>query len=161
MRLHMTHVTLVFCQVRPKRFLSLWYIRHKLCTYLTSRLALSPNGPSFHLSLITNEYHWVRAKWFLSQWYVWCKLCTYLAPTLTLSPNEKKCDSSWPTSPRIQSGASKMIFEPMVHSTQTVHPSCVKISTICERNKTCFHLSPVTKWYHRVHPKWFLSQWYV
>jgi hypothetical protein len=27
--------------VRPKQFLSLWYVRRKLCTYLTSRLALS------------------------------------------------------------------------------------------------------------------------
>jgi hypothetical protein len=109
-RLHMTHVTLVFCQVRPKWFPSLWYVRHKLCTYLTSRLALPPNGPSFHLSLITKEYHRVRAKWFLSQWNVWRKLCTYLAPTLTLSPNRKKWDSTWPTSPRNSIGCIKNDF---------------------------------------------------
>ena len=34
-----------------------------------------------------------------------------------------------------------MISEPMVRSTQTVHLSCVKISTISERNKISFHLS--------------------
>ena len=34
-----------------------------------------------------------------------------------------------------------MISESMVCSTQTVHLSCVKISTISERNKTSFHLS--------------------
>ena len=59
---------------------------HVSCT-LTK---LSPNGPSFHLSLVTKEYHRVRPKQFMSRWYVWRKLCTYLAPTLTLSPNEKK-----------------------------------------------------------------------
>jgi hypothetical protein len=36
-----------FHSVRPKQFLSLWYVRRKLCTYLASRLALSPNGPKW------------------------------------------------------------------------------------------------------------------
>ena len=31
--------------VASKRFLSLWYNRRKPCSYLASRLALSPNGP--------------------------------------------------------------------------------------------------------------------
>jgi hypothetical protein len=35
----------------------------------------------------------------------------------------------------VPSGASKMIFEPMVHLVQTVHPSCVKISIISKRTK--------------------------
>jgi hypothetical protein len=42
-RFHMTHVTLEFHRVRPKWLLRLWYVRHKLCTYLASRLALSLN----------------------------------------------------------------------------------------------------------------------
>jgi hypothetical protein len=45
-RFHMTHVTYKFNRVRPKPFMSLWYIQCKLCTYLASRLALSPNGPN-------------------------------------------------------------------------------------------------------------------
>jgi hypothetical protein len=53
----------------------------------------------------------------------------------------------------VPSDASKMIFEPMVHSTQTVHISFVKISTISERTKTRFHLSLITKWYHQVRRK--------
>ena len=36
---------------------------------------------------------------------------------------------------------SKMISEPMLRLTQTVHLSCVKISTISGSNKTSFHLS--------------------
>jgi hypothetical protein len=35
----------------------------------------------------------------------------------------------------VPSGASKIISMPMVHSTQTVHLSCVKISTISKRTK--------------------------
>ena len=33
-RFHMTHITEEFHRVRPKRFLSLWYVWCKLCTYL-------------------------------------------------------------------------------------------------------------------------------
>jgi hypothetical protein len=43
MRFHMTHVTSVFYPVCPKLFSNLWYVRHKPCTYLASRLSLSPN----------------------------------------------------------------------------------------------------------------------
>jgi hypothetical protein len=45
-RFHTTHVTYVFHQVRPKLFMSLWYVQCKPYTYLASRLALSPNGPN-------------------------------------------------------------------------------------------------------------------
>jgi hypothetical protein len=40
-RFHMTHVSLEFHRVRPKQFLRQWYVRHKPCTCLSSRLALS------------------------------------------------------------------------------------------------------------------------
>jgi hypothetical protein len=69
-----------------------------------------------------------------------------------------------PQDPRhlgVSSGASKMISEPMVCSVQTVHLSCVKISTISKRTKMCFRLSLITLEYHRVHQKRFLSLWYV
>jgi hypothetical protein len=108
-RFHMTHVTQEI-HPHPKWFLSLWYVRCKPCTYLASRLALSPNGPSFHLSLITSEYHRVRRNQFLCRWYVWRKLCIYRAPTLTLSLNRKKWDSTWPTSPRSSIGCVQNDF---------------------------------------------------
>jgi hypothetical protein len=44
----------------------------------------------------------------------------------------------------VPSGVSKMIYEPMVRSTQAVHLSCVKISTMSESTETSFHLSLVT-----------------
>jgi hypothetical protein len=40
-----TEMRFEFYPMRPKQFLSLWYVRCKPCTYLASRLALSPNGP--------------------------------------------------------------------------------------------------------------------
>jgi hypothetical protein len=43
MRFHTTHVTYEFYQVCSKLLMSLWYVQCKLCTYLASRLALSPN----------------------------------------------------------------------------------------------------------------------
>jgi hypothetical protein len=89
----------------------------------------------FHMIHVTSEYHQVCPKWFLSRWYVWRKLCTYLAPTLTLSPNRKKRDSQDWHHLWVPSGASKMISKPMVRSTQTMHLSCVKISTISEETE--------------------------
>jgi hypothetical protein len=103
----------------------------------------------------------MRPKWFLSRWYIRRKPCTYIAPTLTLSPNGSKWDSTWPTRLGLPSGAFKTISEPIVRLAQTVHLYCVKISTISKRTKTSFHLSLVTKEYHRVRPKRFLSQWYI
>jgi hypothetical protein len=86
-------------------------------------------------------------------WYVRRKPCSYIAPTLTLSPSGSKWDSTWPTHQGVPLGASKMIFLAMVRSTQTMHLSCVKISTISKLTQICFHLSLVTKEYRLVCPK--------
>jgi hypothetical protein len=45
---------------------------------------------------------------------------------------------------RVPPGVSKMISEAVVRSAQTMHLSCVKISTIFEWSKSSFHLSVVT-----------------
>jgi hypothetical protein len=87
---------------------------------------------TFHLNHVTSEYHRVCPKWFPSLWYVQRKLCM-----------------------------SKMIFEPIAHLVQTVHLSYVKINTISKWTQTSFHMTHVTKEYHQVCPKWFMSLWYV
>jgi hypothetical protein len=56
---------------------------------------------------------------------------------------------------------SKTIYEPLEYLAQTVHRSSVKITTISKQIEPSLHLSLVTKEYHRVRPKWFLSHWYV
>jgi hypothetical protein len=108
---------------------------------------------SFHLSLITEEYLWVRPKQFLILWYIWHKPCIYLAPTLRPSLNALKHDSTRPTSPRCSNLCVQKISEPMVRSAQTVHQSCVKISTISKWTETSFHLSLVILEYHLFHTK--------
>jgi hypothetical protein len=45
-RFHTTDITYRLHRVRPKLFISLWYIQCKPCTYLVSRLALPPNRPN-------------------------------------------------------------------------------------------------------------------
>jgi hypothetical protein len=89
------------------------------------------------------------------------KPCTNLVSRLALSPNGLERASTWASSPRSTSGASKMISRPIVCLAQTVHLSCVKISTISKWTEMSFHLNLVTYEYHRVHPKLFMSLWYV
>jgi hypothetical protein len=132
MRFHITHITEEFHRVRPKWFLSLWYIRPKPCTYLALGLAISPNRLNRASTRASSPRNTIRCvkKWFQSVWFVWCKPCTYLVPILTLSLNGPKWDSTWPTSPRCSISCVQMIFEPLVRSAQTMHVSCIKISTL-------------------------------
>jgi hypothetical protein len=90
------------------------------------------------------EFHPVHPKQFLSLWFVQRKPCTYLVSRLAQSPNGPKWDFTWPTSPRSFIGCVKWFSEPMVCSLQTVHLSCVKISTIFKRTKMSFRLSLIT-----------------
>jgi hypothetical protein len=91
----MIHVTKEFHRVRPKQFSSLWYVRHKPCTYLASRLALSPNGPNeFPLKPSYLGVPSSASMTISNPKLLWCKPCTYLSPTLTLSPNGPKWDST-------------------------------------------------------------------
>jgi hypothetical protein len=57
----------------------------------------------------------------------------------------------------VPSGVSKMIFKPLVCLAQTVHQSCVKISTISKQTDSSFHFSLVTYEYNLVCLKWFLN----
>jgi hypothetical protein len=100
-------------------------------------------------------------KWFLSLWYVWRKPCTYLAPTLTLSLNRPKWHSTRPTSPRSSVGSVQNDFWACVCSVQTMHLSCVKITTLSRQTELSFCLSLITLGCHQVRPKWFLTLWYV
>jgi hypothetical protein len=130
-RFHMTHVTKEFHRVRPKQFLSLWYIRHKMCTYLAIRLALSPNGLKRESTWALSSSSCIRCVQMISKPMV----CS--TQTVHLSCSDTKClRTDWnefqhePRRLRVPSSASKMIFEPMACSAQTVHLYCVKISTI-------------------------------
>jgi hypothetical protein len=104
---------------------------------------------SFYLTHVTYVYHWVCPKWFPCPWYTRRKSCTYLTPRLTLSPNGSKQASTWTTSPWSTIGCVKMIFEPMVCSSQTMHLSCIENNTISKWNETSLHFTHVTYEYLR------------
>jgi hypothetical protein len=145
-RFHTTHVTYEFHRVRPKLFMSLWFVPRKQCTYLASRIALSPNGPNRappdprHLGVPSGA-----SKMIHEPIVSLTQTKGYLGPTLTLSQNRSK--QKIPHDPRhlgVSLGASNTISEPTVHSTQTVHQSCIKSCTISKRTEPSFYLSLVT-----------------
>ena len=93
--------------MRPKRYLSLWYVWHKPWTYLALTLTPSPNGPNEithdprHLGVPSGA-----SKAISEPMDVWRKPRTYLALTLTPSPNGP---NEIPADPRhlgLPSGAS-------------------------------------------------------
>jgi hypothetical protein len=154
-RFHMTLITKEFVRVHSKRFLSLWYVRRKPCTYHESRLALSPNGlkrasiwvssPRSTIGCVQND--------FSSIWYVPRKPCTNLASWLALSPTYRNELPLEPHHLRVPSGASKTISEPMVRLVQNVHLSSSDTNTMSERIEIRFQMSHVTLEFYRVHPK--------
>ena len=42
-----------------------------------------------------------------------------------------------------------------------MHISCTETNTVSKQTKMRFHMTHVIKEFHRVHPNWFLSIWYV
>jgi hypothetical protein len=72
---------------------------------------------------------------FWASWYIQHKPHTYLASRLTLSTNGLKRASTWAPSPRSTIGCVQNDFDPMVCWAQTVHQSCVKISTMSKVQK--------------------------
>jgi hypothetical protein len=143
---YLDHITYEFDWVCPKWFACLLYVWHKPCTYLASRLTLSPNRtkwasiwPTSHNSSIGCTHKDFRA------------LGTFKANRapilrwdyhyLLIDQNELPLDSGHVG---VSSDVSKMIFEPMVRSAQTVHVSCVKINIMSKQTETSFHLSQIT-----------------
>jgi hypothetical protein len=102
MSFRLIHITKEYNQLRPKWFLSLWYVRQKLCSYLAPRLTLSPNGPKQASTWHTLPRSTIRCaqKPFPWPWYIQRKPCTYLASRLKLSPNGLKRAFAWSTLPR-------------------------------------------------------------
>jgi hypothetical protein len=103
----------------------------------------------------------VRPKLFMSLWYVQYKPCTYLASRLALSPNRPNRAPLDPCHLGVPSGTSKMIYQPMVHLTQTEHLSCTDANTVSKQIETRFHMTHLTLEFHRVPPVLFLSQRFV
>ena len=131
--------------MRPKRYLSLWYVWRKPCTYLALTLAPSPNGPNEFPHDTRHEEVQSGASKMIYEPMVHLAQTVHLSCTNTNSisngPNEIP---HYPHHLGVPTGASRTIYEPMVRSAQTMHRSCIKISTIPKWTKMSFELSFVS-----------------
>jgi hypothetical protein len=128
--------------VRPKWFLSLWYVWRKPCTYLVSRFALSPNG-------LKRASTWDLSLGVLSgaSEMIFDRI-VHLAQTVLLSfPDANtvyklsKQDSRWPTSPRSSKKVRPRQFLSLWYVWhKKVYESCTKITTISIRTLKPRHL---------------------
>jgi hypothetical protein len=132
--------------VCPKQFLCLWYVRCKPCTYLcTNTSTVSKRTKTkFHRTHVIYEFHRVHPKLFMSLWNVPCKPCTYLVSRTALSPNRPNRAPPDPHHLGVPSGASEMIYEPMVCLRQTEHLSCTDANRVSKQIKTRFYMTHVT-----------------
>jgi hypothetical protein len=144
-RFHMTHVPEEFHRVCPKCLPSLWYVRHKPCTYLALRLALSSKEPKQGSTWALSPRSTIGS--VQNDFWPYGTFGANRAPSCTDANTISKQTEirfDWPKSPKSSIGASKMISEPRVCSAQTLHLSCVKVSNISKRTGMSFHLSLVT-----------------
>jgi hypothetical protein len=136
---------------------------HLAETMHLSRLALSPN----RLKWASNWASSPRTTIGCIQNDIWAYV-TFNANRAPILHWHYHClQMEWNEIPRDQchigdlSGVSKTISDPMLCLAQTMHLSCVKISTISKQTKMSIHLSLITWEYHRVCLKRFSILWYV
>jgi hypothetical protein len=127
-RFHTTHITYEFQRVHPKLFMILLYVQSKLCTYLASRLALSPNGLNRappdprHLGVPLGASKMIYEPMFdanRAPILHWC--LHYLKRDRNESPHDPH--HLW-----VPSDAFNTIFEPAIRSTRTMLQSCIKVA---------------------------------
>jgi hypothetical protein len=112
----------------------------------------------FHMTHVTYEFHRVRPKLFMTYGTFNANCAPIFCSTIS---KRTKQISTRPSSPRSTAGASKTIYEPMVRLTQTEHLSCTNANTVSKQIKTRFHMTHITKEFHRVPPILFPSLRYV
>jgi hypothetical protein len=142
--------------------MNLWYVPCKPCTYLASRVALSPNRPNRappdprHLEVPSGVSKMIYDPMVdLTQ----TEHLSCIDPN-TVSNRSKRVPHD-PHHLEVPSGASNTISKTMARSTQTVHQSCIKSSTISKWTKMRLHMTHVTHEFYRVRSKLFMSLCYV
>jgi hypothetical protein len=138
---HSSHVTLEYHRVRPNQFLILRYLWHKPCTYHASKWALSPNRPKqastwaspprSTVGCVQNDF-WANGK-----------LGANRAPKTDSNTISEQTDARFHITHvtyEFHQVCPKWYPSPMAHSAQTMHLSCVKISTISKRMETSLNL---------------------
>jgi hypothetical protein len=110
--IHLSLVTFEYHRVRSRRFLRLWYVWCKPCTYLALILTLFLSGPKWDstwptsprcsIGCVQNDF------WACGMFSA--RPCTNLASRLALSPNGPKRASTWASSPRSTIGCVQNDF---------------------------------------------------
>jgi hypothetical protein len=132
-------ITKEYHWVRPKWLLNLWYVWCKSCTYLESRLTLSPNRPKWASTWASSPRSATRC--IQNDFWPYGVYDTNHAPTLTPSPNGPKQDSTWPTSPRSSIRCIQNDF--WAHGTFSANCApYIKISTISKMEWNELPLEP-------------------
>ena len=140
-------------QVRLKWFLSLWYIKRKPCTYLSSKLTMSLNGPKQDSVCHMSSRSFIGCVKIDFQAYG--MFHTNRAPTLYKDQQYIQTDrtklSLEPLHLGVPTGASKMVSQTMVHQAKTVNISCTESNTVFKQTEARFHMTHVMEFY-RVRP---------
>jgi hypothetical protein len=132
--------------MRSKQFTSLLQVQCKPCTYLASRLTLSPNGPNelspdpSHLGVPSDAPKTISEP-------IACLVQTVHLSCVEINTISKQTEMSFPFDPHYLGGpssAANKIFMPMVHSGQTVHLSDVEINTVSKWTEANLQLTHVT-----------------
>jgi hypothetical protein len=103
--------------------MGLWYVWRKSCTYLARTPTLSPNGPKRDSTWLTSP--WSSIGCAQNDFWGYGTFGTIRAPIFRQDQHYLRTD--WIKLPLeyhhlgVPLGASKMIYEPKVHSSQTVH----------------------------------------
>jgi hypothetical protein len=117
--------------------LSLWYVWCKPCTCLALRLALSLKGPKWASTWAPSPSGTIRC--IQNDFWAYGTSSANHEPILNRHLNclqmERREISHDPRHLGVPSGASKMTYENMVRSMQTVHLPCAKISNISKRTE--------------------------
>jgi hypothetical protein len=144
--LHTSLVTKEYYRVRPKLFLSQWYVWRKQCTYLALKLTLSPNGPKRDSTWPTSPSSSIRCA--QNDIQASSTLGANHAPILRHDYHSLQTDwSELALEPRhlgVPSSVSKMISDPMRCLAQIVHLSCIDTNTVSRRTEMRLHITHVT-----------------
>jgi gamma-glutamyltranspeptidase len=138
--------------MRPKLFLSVWYIWRKRASISHQHKHLLQSDRN---KILDDPRH-------LGVPSVVSK--TMDLSCVKISTISKQDQNKLPVEPRdlgVPLGAGKTISEPMVRLVQTVHLSCTDTNNVSKLTETRLHMTHVTYEFHWVHPKLFLSLWYV
>jgi hypothetical protein len=151
-----------FHQLRSKWFLSLWYVRHKPCTYLASWLVLSHTDWIEHPLEPRNLGVPSSASKTISEALLCLAQMVHLSCTDTYTVSKRtKQDSTWPKSPRSCIRCVQNTFQANGMFGENRAPILRQDPYYLEMDSNDLPLEPQNLGVPMGASKWFLSLWYI